>query len=145
MDFFAFERTLLRVKEALGVRADKEVAEFLGMDVSALNKRKARGSFPEKELRALAQERPELGIDVDWVLLGSMQDRQAAAAAAVAEVDAYARQVVAQLTEGEPAIRPEMTEQESTLVWHWKRCRPSDQQLLVVLAASLAEKSDGAR
>jgi transcriptional regulator with XRE-family HTH domain len=70
MDFFSFERAALRLKEALGVQTDKEVATLLGMEVSAFNKRKTRGSFPEKELRTLAQQRPELALDVGHVLTG---------------------------------------------------------------------------
>lgn len=51
------------------------------MTKAALSARKARGSFPEKELRALAQRRPDLGIDVNYVLTGKTPaDIQAAAA-----------------------------------------------------------------
>ncbi|MDR2188926.1 MAG: helix-turn-helix domain containing protein [Azonexus sp.] len=70
MDFF--EEAALRLKQQLKVTEDKGVAEFLGISASALNMRKKRGNFPEKELRALAQRRPELGIDVDYVLAGSV-------------------------------------------------------------------------
>lgn len=70
MDFFSFERATLRLKELVGVQTDKDLAELLEMDVSAFNKRKARGSFPDERLRALAQRRPELGIDVEYVLTG---------------------------------------------------------------------------
>lgn len=37
-------------------RKDKEVAEALGLGEKAFNARKARNSFPKKELRALAQQ-----------------------------------------------------------------------------------------
>ena len=80
MDFFSFERATLRLKELVGVQTDKDLAELLEMDVSAFNKRKARGSFPDERLRALAQRRPELGIDVEYVLTGgtlSAHERQA--------------------------------------------------------------------
>ena len=77
MDFFSFERATLRLKELVGVQTDKDLAELLEMDVSAFNKRKARGSFPDERLRALAQRRPELGIDVEYVLTGaSLTGRQ---------------------------------------------------------------------
>lgn len=68
VDFF-YER-LGRLKAALRLSKDKEVAEVLGLGEKAFNARKTRGAFPEKELRALAQQRPELGIDVDYVLTG---------------------------------------------------------------------------
>lgn len=78
VDFF-YER-LGRLKAALRLGKDKEVAEALGIGEKAFNARKTRGSFPEKELRALAQQRPELGIDVEFVLTGgslSSHQRQA--------------------------------------------------------------------
>lgn len=68
MDFFSFEQTLLRLKEELGVRTDKEVAAALGMDVSAFNKRKARGSFPEEKLLQLREARPDMNFT--YVLTG---------------------------------------------------------------------------
>lgn len=75
MDFFSFERTSLRLKEALGVQTDKDLAAQIGMEFSAFNMRKRRGSFPERELLALATERPDLGIDTHYVLTGKrLQD-----------------------------------------------------------------------
>ena len=68
VDFF--HARLARLKVALGVSKDKEVAEALGLGEKALNARKTRSSFPEKELYALAAKRPELGLDVDYVLTG---------------------------------------------------------------------------
>ncbi|RMX07438.1 hypothetical protein EBQ24_08880 [Allofranklinella schreckenbergeri] len=59
-----------RLKKTLGVREDQEAAAALGMHKAAFSARKKRGSFPEKELRALAQQRPELGLDVEYVLTG---------------------------------------------------------------------------
>lgn len=137
MDFFS--DSLDRLKHLLRVSKDGEVAEALGMKKTAFSERKKRGSFPEKELRTLAQQRPELGIDVDWVLNGSLQERRAAAAAAV-----YAQSLgaVPQPAASEPLGGLAATDQESALVAHWKRCLPSDQQLLVALAASLAKKTE---
>lgn len=65
-----FEQALLRLKEQLGISTDKAVGELLGLQEKAFNARKRRKSFPEKELRALAQRRPDLGVDVDYVLSG---------------------------------------------------------------------------
>jgi hypothetical protein len=65
-----FEAATLRLKQQLKVTEDKQAAEALGMTGNAWTMRKRREAFPEKELRALAQQRPELGIDVDYVLTG---------------------------------------------------------------------------
>lgn len=73
MDFFS--DSLDRLKHELRVSKDGEVASALGMTKTAFSERKKRGSFPEKELRALAAERPE--IDVRYVLTGERESRQA--------------------------------------------------------------------
>ena len=65
-----FDQQLSRLKKVLEVREDQEAATALGMTKAAFSARKTRGSVPEKELRALAQQRPELGIDVEYVLTG---------------------------------------------------------------------------
>jgi hypothetical protein len=65
-----FDQKMLRLKQCLNVTTDKDVAEVLGMSKSALAERKRREAFPERVVRALAQERPELGIDVLYVLTG---------------------------------------------------------------------------
>lgn len=78
MDFF--DEAALRLKQQLKVTEDKQVAEALGLSGNAWTMRKRRGSFPEKELRALAQRRPDLGVDVEYVLTGaalSAHQRQA--------------------------------------------------------------------
>ena len=65
-----FSDSLDRLKYSLRVSKDQEVAAALGMSKTAFSERKKRGSFPDKELRALAQQRPELNLDVDYVLTG---------------------------------------------------------------------------
>lgn len=70
MDFFS--DSLSRLKHYLRVSKDQEVAAALGISKTAFSERKKRNSFPEKELRALAQQRPELGIDVEYVLTGGV-------------------------------------------------------------------------
>ncbi len=75
-----FEEATLRLKQQLQKTQDKEIAATLGLSPRAWAGRKQSGSFPEKELRALAQQRPELGIDVEYVLTGgtlSAHERQA--------------------------------------------------------------------
>lgn len=65
-----FDAALLRLKRQLGAIEDQQVADLLGLKKAAFSARKTRGSFPEKELRALVQQRPDLGIDVSYVLTG---------------------------------------------------------------------------
>lgn len=68
MNFFA--EATLRLKQQLKTTQDKEIALALGLSAQAWAGRKKRDNFPEKELRALAQRCPELGIDVEYVLTG---------------------------------------------------------------------------
>lgn len=65
-----FGEALLRLKQVLGVQADKDVASALGMADRAFAARKLRNSFPEDKLFALAARHPELGIDPAYVLTG---------------------------------------------------------------------------
>lgn len=68
MDFF--DEAALRLKQQLKVTEDKQAAEMLGMTGNAWTMRKRRRSFPEVELYALAAKRPELKINVEYVLTG---------------------------------------------------------------------------
>lgn len=65
-----FQSQLLRLKEQLNVATDREVAALFGLSDQGLNSRKARGAFPEDKLYALAAKRPELGLDVPYILSG---------------------------------------------------------------------------
>lgn len=65
-----FDEAALRLKQQLQVKTDKEVAEALGLSAVAWVGRKKRDNFPEVELYALAAKRPELQIDVEYVLTG---------------------------------------------------------------------------
>lgn len=65
-----FERRLIRIKEVLGVATDKDVASAIGMAVGTFSARKRRDSFPTKDLYVLAANRPDLEIDVNYVLTG---------------------------------------------------------------------------
>lgn len=65
-----FAQALLRMKEQLGIESDKAIAEVLGLSPTGFADRKRRGAFPEDKLFALATKRPELGIDVHYVLHG---------------------------------------------------------------------------
>ena len=76
-----FEEATLRLKQQLKVTEDRQAAEFLGMTGKAWTARKRRESFPEKELYALAAKRPELNLDVDYVLTGITREAHARLAA----------------------------------------------------------------
>lgn len=65
-----FEEATLRLKQQLKVTEDRQVAEFLGMTGKAWTARKRRNSFPEKELWVLLAQRPELKLDMGYVLNG---------------------------------------------------------------------------
>lgn len=63
-----FLQRLLRLKLQLNTELDRDVAAALGMSATAFNERKHRGSFPVDRLYAVAQQRPELGLDVAYIL-----------------------------------------------------------------------------
>ena len=79
MNFFS--DSLDRIKYLLRVSKDGEVAAALGLSKTAFAERKRRLSFPEKELYALAAKRPELNLDVDYVLTGIPREARAHLAA----------------------------------------------------------------
>lgn len=66
-----FEEATLRLKQQLKVVEDKQAAAELGLTDSAWKMRKKRDSFPVKEVFALAAQRPELGLDPDWIVSGT--------------------------------------------------------------------------
>lgn len=66
-----FSEFLNRLKKQVGLSKDKEVADLLGMTTTAFSERKKRASIPIKEVFALAAQRPELGLDPDWIVTGS--------------------------------------------------------------------------
>lgn len=65
-----FDAQLLRLKEALGVVQDQDVATALGLSKQALSSRRNRGVSLKDKVLALAADRPDLHIDVDKVLHG---------------------------------------------------------------------------
>ena len=68
MEFVDF---LTRIKQELDFKNDKDVADFLGLEIKAFSARKQRNSIPKDKLRAAAQARPEMNIDVEYILTGS--------------------------------------------------------------------------
>lgn len=87
-----FEKILLRLKEQLKIQTDKKIAELLNIKPSAFNDRKKRDSFPIDKLLALIAERPDLKIDVDYVLTGKpseLMTRREAIRLGILEADPY--------------------------------------------------------
>lgn len=123
MDFFSFEAALLRLKGVLALQTDKEVAAALGMDPSAFNKRKARGSFPEAEVRALAAERH---FDADYVLTGVAQT---------------ALEIIDAARAGTPLVK--VGSDEAQLLQNYRSCSPADQEVVRQQAAFLATRALG--
>jgi hypothetical protein len=68
VDFFDVAE--LRLKQQLGVKTAKDVANALGLGEKAFSARKRRGAFPFTEVYALAAKHPELDLDVDYILTG---------------------------------------------------------------------------
>ncbi|RUS65827.1 hypothetical protein CUZ56_02672 [Saezia sanguinis] len=66
-----FDQILLRLKAQLDVASNKKVAELLGMSYGAFNARSQRKSFPEEKLRILSEKRPELNLDIEYILNGA--------------------------------------------------------------------------
>lgn len=90
-----FDQQLMRLKSMLGVTGDQDVAALLDMSKAALSDRKKRDSFPEEKLRALAHRRPDLPIDVEYVLKGEtarmrFEQEHYREPANIAELTAYA-------------------------------------------------------
>lgn len=119
MDFFSFEAALLRLKGALLLQTDKEVAAALGMDASAFNKRKARGSFPVAEVRALALTH---NFDPEYVITGVAQ---------------AALEVIEAVREGRPFTKVGPEDQQ--LLAHWHNCSDEDKKLLLLLLKRLSQ------
>lgn len=67
MDFVDF---LYRIKQAIGFKRDKDVADFLGMDLKAFSARKTRNSIPEEKVRLAFAQHPHIKVDVDYILTG---------------------------------------------------------------------------
>jgi transcriptional regulator with XRE-family HTH domain len=112
-----FEAALLRLKGALQVTTDREVAEALGMSPNALNERKRRDSFPEDRVRALAAK---LHFDAEYVIGGVAQ---------------AALEVIEAARDGKPMKK--VSAEDAALLSRWHQCTPADQLLLLSLLRRL--------
>ncbi|TNG92230.1 hypothetical protein FHQ28_08665 [Pasteurellaceae bacterium USgator11] len=74
----SFENKLGRLKSELNMlnADDKDIAEILGMQGKAFSARKKRDSFPEKELFALHAKRPDLNLNVNYILAGTRKVKE---------------------------------------------------------------------
>lgn len=148
MDFFEFEQALIRLKNCVGVRTDKDVARLLEMDVSALNKRKTRGSFPAQKLNELVVKRPDLNLDATYVLTGRTQ-REAAVDLA-ASVVVSNRGASKRLVNPEPAANalreqgangPGLEHDERLLVDAYRASSPAGRHAILANAKAFAEEA----
>lgn len=133
-----FDQKMLRLKQCLNVTTDKQVAEALGMEKSALAERKRRGAFPEDKVRALAGDKPDLKIDIAYVITGKSQQERAVEAAASAMSGVTLLRVAEKMPIREYA-EGSFTE---PLINNWRRCSAADRLLVETLAARLAESND---
>lgn len=160
-----FEKSLLRLKQALQVSEDQAVAAALGLSKAALADRKRKDSFPVDRLKALAHDRPDLKIDVDYVLSGiGLETREARARYSVGQDTARAELrsglVVAtdapELTEAEALaerdrlheaggfpVRSDAEKMVGQLAVAARECEPADLAAMLQLALSLARKAKG--
>lgn len=108
-----FEAALLRLKGALQVQTDKDIALLLGMSPTALNDRKRRDAFPLDKVRALALTHH---FDADYVITGVAQ---------------AALEVIAAVRDGRPFTQVGPEDQQ--LLAHWHSCTDEDKKLLLLL------------
>lgn len=72
-----FSDFMVRLKSQVGLSKDKEIAELLGLSTTAFSERKKRDSVPIREVFELAKNRPDLGLDPDWVVTGTSKRESA--------------------------------------------------------------------
>lgn len=65
-----FEQALNRLKIALDVKADSDIALILKMPQSTFASQKSRNSFPERALRSLILRQPWQEIDFEYIITG---------------------------------------------------------------------------
>lgn len=67
-----FDEALKRLKNALKVTSDIEVAKMLGLTYKAFASRKLRNSFPEENLKTLIRDEPWREIDFEFIMTGEL-------------------------------------------------------------------------
>lgn len=141
-----FEQQLLRLKQVLKVTSDQDVAAALGLSKAAFSDRKRRGAFPEERLFALATKRPDLHLDVLYVLAGDRKD--AAMRLTFAELEAAL--VLGADKGGTPAeqfsraaamveeMHRQLPDDERVLLESYRRCTQEAKAQLIQTAALLS-------
>ena len=141
-----FDEQLLRLKQAVKLTDDQDVAALLGMTKAAFSGRKKRGAFPEDKLFALATRRPDLHLDVLHILAGNKKDvaiqltlaeLEAALAYGADKGGSIAEQMsrAAALVE---AMHAPLPPDEQALLETYRRCTPKARAHLVQTAALLS-------
>lgn len=144
-----FEQALLRLKEQLQLQADKEVASVIGLSPTAFNDRKKRDAFPEDKLLALSVKRPDLKLDVTYILTGERvsdweSDALAQAAKTISKIERDPNgplhqshnQAVKAAGKQKAVRRPEFARLEQALV----SCNEEDCALVMEVALTLASR-----
>lgn len=67
-----FDQALTRLKNAVNIKNDSDIALLLKMPQSTFASKKARGSFPEEELKDLIQREPWREIDFEFIMTGEL-------------------------------------------------------------------------
>ncbi len=147
MKMRAFDSQLLRLKQALGMTDDQDVARVLGMTKAAFSARKTRGAFPEDKLKALASDRPELRLDVKYVLTG-VSDELERRMAAVGTATRIAGRVEEGAARSEvqqavfDALVGTLTPDEQQLVHYFRNSDERGRALMLATGATVAVPMD---
>jgi hypothetical protein len=136
----AFDAQLLRLKQVLGITEDQQVAAALGMTKAGFSARKARESFPQRELFALAETRPELALDVAYVLTGESQ-RQKAVKAAASALEPLRRMpdFVLHGADGQVIVIELKSPRELKLLKQYRSAEPTGKRAIEATAAAVAK------
>jgi hypothetical protein len=122
-----FDAALLRLKGQIGVTEDQAVASLLGLSKASFSDRKRRDAFPEDKLRALAHQRRDLNIDVDYVITGVAQ---------------AAIEMIRAAQQGRPMQK--VSTDERALLSDYRACSAVDRHAIRRHAAVLAASGDSA-
>lgn len=116
----SFKEKLLRLKNELKISTDKEIATILDMKPTAFAERKKTDSFPEKELFALKAKRPELDLDVDYILLGARREEP-------------------RMQETTPMPSIELSHQELALIGAFRGCSEQGKQAIMQMVGMMLQ------
>lgn len=138
-----FDDQLIRLKQALGLPEDQDVAAALGMTKAAFSARKTRASFPVDKVKALAADKPELRLDVNYILTGISDEleRRLSALGEATRVSGYARGKGAKRAVQEETynlLLNTISSDEQRLIHCFRRADARGQALLLATAVTLA-------